>query len=104
MDASKQPQKFVYNKKTKKKKIITPNASFLKSITKLNSPWKNEEKFSHFRTVIETMRNNNKGAYDSLISILPEEAKTGLGQLYGLTSVGKEIRKTIKVRKDVFNK
>lgn len=88
----------------KKKKYVTPDASFKKSIEMLESPWKREDKFAHFRKIVETMRGSNKNAYDLIVEALEPEAKEGLGEIFGISCVGNTIRKTIKVRKDVFNK
>lgn len=71
VEDSKAPKKYIPAKKGKKRKMITPNASFLKSVDKLQSPWKLEDKFAKFRQTIETMRTNNKAAYDLLIAALP---------------------------------
>lgn len=60
--------------------------------------------FRVFRATVGNMRANNKAVFDALVETLSEEVRNGLNDIVGLSCVNNTIRKTLKVRRDVFNK
>lgn len=86
----------------KRKKQIDPDLSFKKSIDNLRSPWKKLDKYSHFRETLASMKKNNEGAYNALLSMLNQEATEKLRVVLAFSSVNNSLRKVLRVRKDVF--
>lgn len=79
-----------------------PDSSFLKSIDNLKSPWKNFDKFEHFKRTLEIMKKNNEHVFSILMEQLSEDTRASLNEIFSISIISNRVRKVIKVRRDVF--